>query len=65
MSDSQELTAALLAYITDLELNAADLLKDEPAGSPNTYLSEAISGCARDLVRILNGSLTAADLSVR
>jgi hypothetical protein len=60
----EAIIAALRAYVADLRRNAEALSDQEPPTSSNAIYAEAYAGCARDLERIMAGSLTAEDLLV-
>jgi hypothetical protein len=63
-SDVHEIVVALRAYVANLRRNAEALSVGEQAGSSNGIYADAYAGCARDLDRIMAGSLTAEDLLV-
>ena len=61
-SDVHEIVVALHAYAANLHRDAEALRAGEQSGSPNDIYADAYAGCARDLDRIMAGSLTAEDL---
>ncbi len=61
-TDVHEIVLALRAYVANLHRNAEALSAGERSGSFNDIYADAYAGCARDLDRIMAGSLTAEDL---
>jgi hypothetical protein len=61
-SDVHHIVVALRAYVANLHRSADALSTQEPTGSSNATFAEAYAGCARDLERIMAGSLTAEHL---